>query len=92
MLYVSTKILLNSIVRQLETATDGEWDDHIESSKECLYEMHQMLTPGVASAIDHLAVRKIGRAIPHVKSMLGSIRRGDRIAAIEQGKAAMGEL
>jgi hypothetical protein len=91
MLYLSTKTLLSSIVQQLET-TEGEWDDHIESGKECLYEMYQMLTPGVASSIDHLAVRKIGRAIPHVKSMLGSIRRGDRITAIEQGKAAIAQL
>jgi hypothetical protein len=92
MLYTSTKTLLRTIVASLETAKDGSWDDQIESGKECLYEMYQMSRPGVASAVDRLAAQKMGRAIPHVKLMLGSIRRGNRQAALHSGRAAIAEL
>jgi hypothetical protein len=92
MLYTSTKTLLRTIVASLETANDGAWDDQIESGKECLYEMYQMARPGVASAVDRLAVEKLARAIPHVKLMLGSIRRRNRQAALNSGRAAIAEL
>ena len=92
MLYISTKNLLRTIVESLEATNDASWDDQIESGKECLFEMYQMSRPGVASAIDSLAVQKLSRAIPHVKSMMYSIRRGDRVAAIVKGRAAIAEL
>ena len=90
MLYISTKILLRTIIQSLES--EGGSDDQIESGKECLYEMYQMSRPGVASSVDTRAVQKVGRAIPHVKLMLGSIRRGDRGTALERGRAAIAEL
>ncbi len=92
MLYNSTKTLLSTIIHSLEGTGEVAWDDHTESAKECLYEMFQMSTPGVASAVDNLASQKLSRAIPHVKSMLTAIRRGDRVTAVEHGKAAFGAM
>ena len=92
MLYISTKTLLRTIIQSLEATNEGWRDDQIESGKECLYEMYQMSRPGVVTSIDNLASQKLGRAIPHVKSMLGSIRRGDRMTALEMGRAAIEEL
>jgi len=43
MLYDSTKSLLQSILRSLETVDATGWDDQTESGNACLYEMHQML-------------------------------------------------
>src|ERR1035438_3384077 len=42
MLYDSTKNLLQSILRSLETGDQTRWDDQRESGNACLYEMHQM--------------------------------------------------
>jgi hypothetical protein len=42
MLYDSTKALLRSILRVLETGDESQWDDQTESGNACLYEMHQM--------------------------------------------------
>jgi hypothetical protein len=92
MLYYSTKTLLTTVLQSLETADDIPWDDHIESSKECLYEMSQMKTQGVASAVDSRASQKASRAIPHVKLMLSAIRRRDRATAVEHGKAAFAAM
>jgi hypothetical protein len=90
MLYLSTKTLLRTIIQSLES--EGGSDDQIESGKECLYEMYQMSRPGVASAVDNRASQKLARAIPFVKLMLGSIRRGERVTAIQRGRAAFAEL
>jgi len=92
MLYHSTKILLRSIVQSLETADESVWDDHIESGKECLYEMFQMTGPG-ATAMPHTdASQKLSRAIPHMKLMLRAIRKKDQITAMAHGKAALAEM
>ena len=45
MLYDSTKSLLQSILRSLETDDETRWDDQTESGNACLYEMHQMSRP-----------------------------------------------
>ena len=45
MLYDSTKALLQSILRSLETSDEIRWDEHTESGNACLYEMHQMARP-----------------------------------------------
>src|ERR1039457_4953675 len=45
MLYDSTKALLQSILRSLETTGEIRWDEHTESGNACLYEMHQMSRP-----------------------------------------------
>ena len=92
MLYYSTKTLLRTILHSLETATEVGWDDQIESGKECLYELHQMSGPGVTAQSDRQVTEKMNRAIPHVNSMLRAIRRRDRDAAVEHGKAAFAEM
>jgi hypothetical protein len=101
MLYDSTKGLLQGILRSLETPDVG-WDDHIESGKQCLYEMHQMSRPLYkgyrtegpnAKAPGLVPVStKVTRAIPHVKLMVNAIRRKDQATALECGKAALAEM
>jgi hypothetical protein len=92
MLYNSTKTLLSSILQSLEKSDDVAWDDHIESGKECLYEMFQMTGPGVTSATVAPVRANLSTAIPHVKSMLQAIRRQDRAMAVEHGKAAFAAM
>lgn len=102
MLYDSTKSLLQGILRSLETPENVGWDDHIESGKQCLYEMHQMSRPLYkgyrtegpnAKAPGLIPVStKVTRAIPHVKSMVHAIRRKDQATALESGKAALAEM
>jgi len=101
MLYDSTKSLLQGILRSLETPEVVVWDDHIESGKQCLYEMHQMSRPlykgyrtegpnGKGAPVPVSA--KVTRAIPHVKLMVSAIRRKDQATALECGKAALAEM
>ena len=42
MLYDSTKVLLRSILRSLQSTDKVGWEDQVESGSECLYEIHQM--------------------------------------------------
>ena len=92
MLYNSTKTLLRTIVQSLEESGEIAWDDHIESGKECLYEMFQMTGPGATPAAELAVSRNLNTAIPHVKSMLQAIRRQDRARAVEHGKAAFAAM
>ena len=92
MLYHSTKSLLSSILQSLERTNDIAWDDHIESGKECLYEMFQMTGPGVTPSAEVTVCKNLNTAIPHVKSMLKAIRNQDRATAIEHGKAAFAAM
>ncbi len=102
MLQESTKGLLIKMVVSLEKAGDAGWDDHAESGRECLYEMHQMTRPAFrAYKVDRLETRwrthlpdaaKLNRAMPHVKLMVGAIRRQDRAMALASGKAALAEM
>lgn len=101
MLFESTTLLLQSVVHSLESGGDETtWDDYLEFGNQCVYELHQMSRP--SNRIDksrsspnvHAATafeRAVG-AIPHVKSMNMSIRRKDRTAAIESGKAAIAQM
>jgi len=101
MLCDSTKNLLRSIIHSLETPGQSEWDDQIESSKQCLYEMHQMTRPSY-EAYKKTASEKwpthipngadMNRAMPHIKAMVSAIRRRDRTSAIENGKVALAEM
>lgn len=101
MLYDSTKVLLRDILLSLETAGQIVWDDQIELAGECSYEMHQMARP-LYQGYRTDPVKKIpvlvtvseraARAIPHVKSMARAIRRKDQVAALQSGKAALGEM
>ncbi len=102
MLYDSTKSLLQGILRSLETRENLLWDDHIESGKQCLYEMHQMSRPlykgyrseGPNAKVSHQVPvsAKVNRAIPHVKLMVSAIRRKDQATALECGRAALAEM
>jgi hypothetical protein len=102
MLYDSTKVLLRSILRSLETAEPSTFDDQIESGKQCLYEMHQMSRPlykgyrtegpNVKTPVLVPVSEKVVRAIPHVKLMVSAIRRKDQAAALKSGKAALAEM
>src|SRR5260370_7828690 len=99
MLYDSTKSLLQGILRSLETPDSAGWDDHIESGKQCLYEMHQMSRPlykgyrteGPNAKSPGLipVSTKVTRAIPHVKSMLSAIRRKDPATPFHSAKAPL---
>ena len=101
MLYDSTKSLLQSILRSLETVDDTGWDDQVESGNSCLYEMHQMsgslYAPyksgkGTGSLAQSNLSEKLTKAIPHVRMMVIAIRHKDQIHALESGRAALAEL
>ncbi|MGO4884447.1 MAG: hypothetical protein ACLP59_27045 [Bryobacteraceae bacterium] len=102
MLYDSTKSLLQSILRSLETVDASGWDDQTESGNACLYEMHQMsgslytaYRPDSLHAKSRLQgnlPEKLTKAIPHVKTMVIAIRHKDQIQALESGRAALAEL
>ena len=102
MLYDSTKSLLQSILRSLETGDETRWDDQTESGNSCLYEMHQMsgslykayrsdsLTAN--SLAQSSLPEKLNRAMPHVRMMVIAIRHKDQARALESGKAALAEM
>jgi len=100
MLYDSTKALLRNILRSLECPENTAWDDHVESSKACLFEMHQMShgldkayrSDKVKAGTQSLDTQKVLRAMPHVRSMAIAIRLRDQAAAIAASKAALAEM
>jgi hypothetical protein len=102
MLYDSTKSLLHSILRSLETVDDAGWDDQTESGNACLYEMHQMsrslYKPFRSDRLNGNALaqdshpEKLTRAIPHVRSMVIAIRHKNQAQALESGRAALAEM
>jgi len=94
MLYDSTKSLLRNILRSLESAESTPWDDHLESSKACLFEMHQM-SRGLGKAYKSdkaLEAQRVARAMPHVRTMAIAIRLRDQAKAIEASRAALAEM
>ena len=102
LLYDSTRTLLQSILRSLETAGEGEWDGQIESCRQALYEMYQMSVPAYRPyKTDHSDAKgsarvpdpeRLIRAVPHVKSMVHAIRRRDQATALECGRAALAAM
>ena len=101
MLYDSTKVLLSSILRSIESTGKIGWEDQLELAGQCSYEVHQMArllykgyrTDSVNKAPVLVPVsERAARAIPHVKSMARAIRRKDQIAAVESGTAALAEM
>ena len=102
MLYDSTKVLLQSILRSLETGDETKWDDQTESGNACLYEMHQMSGRlytayktdrlNTNSAMQGTLPEKLKRAMPHARTMVIAIRHKDQIRALESGKAALAEI
>ena len=102
MLYDSTKGLLQSILRSLETGDQSRWDDQTESGNACLYEMHQMSKPTYkaykSDSFDANSVAQCGfpkmlnRAIPHVRTMVIAIRHKDQSRALASAKVALAEM
>lgn len=102
MLYDSTKSLLQSILRSLETVGETGWDDQTESGNACLYEMHQMAGSlykpykpdklNAASQSQHNVSERLTKAIPHVRTMVIAIRHKDQMQALQSGTAALAEM
>jgi hypothetical protein len=102
MLYDSTKELLWSLVRSLETTDEAAWDDRLELGKECLFEISQMARRSCSSYRtdsanpqwpSHLPdAENALQALPHVKMMMGAIRCRDRAAALESAKTALAAM
>jgi hypothetical protein len=102
MLYDSTRSLLQSILRSLETGDETGWDDQTESGNACLYEMHQMSEPlykayrsdrlNANSLVQSTLPNKLAKAMPHVRTMVIAIRHKDQVRALESGKAALAEM
>src|SRR5260370_40672797 len=102
MLYDSTKALLQSILRSLETGGEIRWDEHTESGNACLYEMHQMARPeykayrtdkqNTNSQAQTGFPEKLSRAMPHGRSMVIAIRHKDQTPALEVGIASIAEM
>lgn len=102
MLYDSTKGLLQSILRSIETGDESKWDDRTESGNACLYEMHQMASPlyrayrpdrlNPNSVLQGGFSDKLNRAMPHVRLMVIAIRHKDQNRALESGRAALAEM
>ena len=102
MVYDSTKTLLCSIIRSLETADEAAWDDLHELGKECIYEMSQMTrrthqpcrrdsaNPQWPSGLPDF--EKGVEAMPHVKAMVSAIRHRDQATALESAKAALAAM
>ena len=102
MLYDSTRNLLQGILRSLETDDQTGWDDQTESGNACLYEMHQMAKPlykayksdslRTDSLVQKTLHDRLGRAMPHVRTMVIAIRHKDQPRALESGKTALAEM
>ncbi len=102
MLYDSTKAVLQSILRSLETNGEIPWDEHTESGNACLYEMHQMSRPlykayrtdkqNANSQAQIGFPDKLTKAMPHVRSMVIAIRHKDQTTAVQSGKSALAEM
>ena len=100
MVYDSTKSLLGSIIRSLETADEAAWDDRLELGGECLYEMSQMTRyqPCRRDPADPQWSRNIPdcekarRAMQQIKLMMTAIRHRDQTTALENARAALAAM
>jgi len=101
MLFESTTLLLRKLVQSMEANEQIDWDGNLEYGRQCVYELAQMSRSSTRSyRVDtnpkfHTLVpgpERANRAIPHVKLMNAAIRKEDRAAAIECGKAAIAEM
>ena len=94
MWYGSTKTLLESSIRWLESDTpqgESEWQAQADLVQTCLAEMAEMAEPTVnpskvaGSRYVHRPVAdKLNRAMPHVRSMLTATRDRNRNTAMAQ--------
>ena len=102
MVYDSTKTLLRSIIRSLETADEAAWDDRLELGNECIYEMSQMTrqfyqpfrkdSPGTQWPSHLPDSKRAIEAMPYVKAMVSAIRHRDQTTALERAKAALAAM
>ena len=102
MWYASTKSLLESIVRWLNTEVpqdDSEWQAQTDVVRICVEEIMAMSKPAVhpsrlaTSRYVHRPVTdKLNRAIPHARSMLIAMRNRDRATALAHGETAIQRL
>src|SRR5690348_3604689 len=102
MLFESTTLVLRGIVNSLETAAETAWDDYLEYGRQCAYELAQMSrsssrayqargsNPKFNAALPEF--ERAARAIPHVKLMNVAVRNKDRVAALQNGRAAVAEM
>ena len=102
MWYGSTKNLLESIVRGLNTEppqNDAEWQAQTDLVQACLAEMVEMSEPtanpsmGATSRyVHHPVADKLNRAMPYVRSMLTAMRDRDRTTALAHGETTLRRL
>jgi hypothetical protein len=102
MWYGSTKSLLESVIRWLETEApqdDAEWQAQTDLVQACLAEMVEMSEPTVSASrgessryVHRPVADKLNRAMPHVRSMLTAMRDRDRITALAHGETTLRRL
>ncbi|HZM10049.1 MAG TPA: hypothetical protein VFC15_07550, partial [Candidatus Limnocylindrales bacterium] len=102
MWYGSTKNLLESIVRGLNTEppqNDAEWQTQTDLVQACLAEMAELAEPTVNPAngftsryVHHPVADKLNRAMPHVRLMLTAMRDRDRTTALAHGEVTLRRL
>jgi hypothetical protein len=99
MWYGSTKNLLESIVRGLNTEppqNDDAWQAQTDLVQACLTEMVEMSeltvtrSKGATSRyVHHPVADKLNRAMPYVRSMLTAMRDRDRTTALAHGETTL---
>ena len=102
MWYGSTKNLLESIVRGLNTEppqNDAEWQTQTDLVQACLAEMVEMSEPTVNQSmgatsryVHHPVADKLNRAMPHVRSMLTAMWDRDPTTALAHGETTLRRL
>ena len=100
-MFESTALLLRDLVHSLEQNDHPEWDERLETGRQCAYELFQMARSSILTYSTDpnsklhrviLVAERANRAIPFVKLMNLAIRNIDRLAAIESGRAAIVEM
>ena len=91
------KETLNGILEWLAGTDEAGWEQQIELGEGCRSEMERMARPiygrGKRSGPERNPdAPKLNRAIPHVRAMLTAMRRRDRTAALEHGRAGLAAL
>ena len=101
MLFESTSVLLRNMVLELENGGRSNWDDYLETGRQCIYELHQMSRASARTYKTESnprfhtvlpASERAVRAIPYAKAMNVAIRQQNRPAAVEAGRAALSEI
>lgn len=100
-MYADAKNSLKNILEWLEGLDEAGWERQIELGEECRADMERMARPIYSGARKgshtfgperNPDAGKLNRAIPHVRAMLASMRNGNRVAALEHGRAALAAM